>query len=1608
MKRTVFAIAAMLLISVLPVSAATINVTADHGGDLQAAMGAAVLGDIVHMEDGTYTINSTLTVGAGITLQGQSQAGAVIDVNTGNSWGIHVDGDNVSLETFTANVITSTGIYQGYVIHASEEPVVTGFTGLTIQDVTVQGSGSGTVTKRRSGIDIHGFDNVTIDGVTSQDATWGNGFQITGCEHVTVDNSTTLNNAWGSLAVYVSGWFSPARPCDDVVIDGATCSFGEGNVFTEDIVGYASTNITVTGYEYYVRNTDFRAGAEYFTFFQDTYLDAVAAALAYTGYEDASSIEEIATGQFFTAPGMSIQAAIDGTSPGGTVNVDAGTYREQLYIDKSLDLTGAGSGVCTIEAEDAGGRSIYQVTQWNASLRDVDACIGVFEAGTVNITGFTVDGRETGPGNFYGIHFFDTSGSVTYCAIDRVIYPAGGGSQRVVNLSGSHSLGETVTLDFSHNTMPDFQKGGILVMGPGSSFTVDDNAVNDVYTGAIAGNGIQLSYGASGTTNGNVVQGVGYTGSGWVGTGILLFESGDITMTGDEVFDCQSGVNYSDWRWVYAHPVPVNLSLNDLNLHDNEWTLGAQLSGEESDLNIDIDNCLILDSLADGIDLFGTADNGSYYTGWNNGDLVATITNCTISGTAAGYDGLWTGDSSGNATNTASVDVHQTSFSNNGNSAVNNDFPTAGIDAEYCWWDDAAGPTDGGPVPDFPRSRPMIAPIGAELAMRGGHAYTAKIEQAGRAGETVFGTVDYTPWLGMVVLDMDPASSGPISCGGISTLDFNYTPDAGFTPPLRGYDIRVTASSEVSFTESDITVHSLVTDPEYMDIVENGTNDYTISYAILGATSGVTGSENFFDIIFHGDNAGAHSAATVSVISCELRGLDNAPIGSDYSATASIDVDCLASDVPTMSAEPAYTQGLSNTVSWSDESGSGAVLYYAEIATDAGFTMGLGNSGWIAGTSNLFGGLSDGQIYYYRVKSKDTFDNESALSASVSSTQDDSPPATSADALPTYQTAATFDVAWTGADTDPGSGLFSGLATVELWYSYESGAWTQYGTTFAASPISFASVDGDGDYDFYTVGTDNVGNVEAAPGSGDATTQLDTTAPTGTFVINNDDVYTTVTGVTLNNSVTDATSGINQMRFRDAGGSWSTWETYAATKGWTLPGPDGVNNVEAEFSDMAGNVFAISDGIILDTAAPGVVSDVDATPAHEEVVVTWTDPGDGDLLSVEIFRAVWHLTGGGNEQASAYPEYDDDNPAEPVRPTDYADAGTSLEWISLGTVPAGTGTFTDAIVARGIYYYELFAIDMASNPSAVAAANDRATNYHLGDMPVYDGLVDAGDITVLGAAFGTVSGDGDYDNEADVGPTDTAQGDGIPATDNEIGFEDLMIFALNYGNVAPLPAFPGSEFAHLSWFALEDGAWGLGLTEPCANMKAIQLQAQVPDGIEVTLEGGGLLNQQAGPVFLRQIPGNGLDVSLAVMGEDVVISGQGLLFSVTLPDGMFPTDMELTVRSADNTDLEFELSATEVADLPTSYRFAGNFPNPFNPKTSISFDLPQAQNVQLVVFSADGRRVVTLLDEQVAAGRHSIAWSGRDENGASVASGVYFARIQAGPLKETHKMLLLK
>ena len=90
-------------------------------------------------------------------------------------------------------------------------------------------------------------------------------------------------------------------------------------------------------------------------------------------------------------------------------------------------------------------------------------------------------------------------------------------------------------------------------------------------------------------------------------------------------------------------------------------------------------------------------------------------------------------------------------------------------------------------------------------------------------------------------------------------------------------------------------------------------------------------------------------------------------------------------------------------------------------------------------------------------------------------------------------------------------------------------------------------------------------------------------------------------------------------------------------------------------------------------------------------------------------------------------------------------------------------------------------------------------------------------------------------------------------------------------------------------------------------------------------------------------------------------------------------------------------------DLPTHCSLDQNFPNPFNPTTTISFSLPSKSFVSLRLFDALGRQVSDLLSEELPAGKYAKEW-----NATPFSSGIYFYRMQAGSFSETKKLLLLK
>lgn len=115
---------------------------------------------------------------------------------------------------------------------------------------------------------------------------------------------------------------------------------------------------------------------------------------------------------------------------------------------------------------------------------------------------------------------------------------------------------------------------------------------------------------------------------------------------------------------------------------------------------------------------------------------------------------------------------------------------------------------------------------------------------------------------------------------------------------------------------------------------------------------------------------------------------------------------------------------------------------------------------------------------------------------------------------------------------------------------------------------------------------------------------------------------------------------------------------------------------------------------------------------------------------------------------------------------------------------------------------------------------------------------------------------------------------------------------------------------------------------------------------------------------------------------------------------------ELLVRTL-NGD-EYRSPVATVATAALGVTLYQNVPNPFNPVTTIRYDLPAAVRVQLSIVDVSGRRVRTLVDELQTPGSRDAVWNGRDDAGRGVASGVYFSVLQAGKQRLTKKLVLLK
>ena len=364
-----------------------------------------------------------------------------------------------------------------------------------------------------------------------------------------------------------------------------------------------------------------------------------------------------------------IQAAIDDSrSTNNTIHIEAGTFTEQITITKSVTLVGSGTSSTTIQAPST-------LTTDSLGKKSI---ITISGSGVVaEISGLTVSGPgPTGCGSInYGI--FVSNGASAYIhdnVITSVRDSVFGGCQNGVAIEvGSGATTGTATI--SNNIITDYQKNGITVAGTGSSAVITGNTVTGAGpTDKTAQNGIQISYGATGTISGNTISGNDYTPNTTSSTGIIIYQAGSgVVITNNNLSGSGSAVNQTG---IYV---------------------------QESN-NVTVSNNIVANTIFDGIDLYllagATVSGNTVYNTGTDGIWLGKASNISILNNTLynnGFGSMASSDANVSAirlssgVSAATVAIHYNNITGNKNGVVNQS-GTVWVDATHNWWGDVLGP----------------------------------------------------------------------------------------------------------------------------------------------------------------------------------------------------------------------------------------------------------------------------------------------------------------------------------------------------------------------------------------------------------------------------------------------------------------------------------------------------------------------------------------------------------------------------------------------------------------------------------------------------------------------------------------------------------------------------------------------------------------------------------------------------------------------------------------------------------------------------------------------------------------------------------------------------
>ncbi len=212
---------------------------------------------------------------------------------------------------------------------------------------------------------------------------------------------------------------------------------------------------------------------------------------------------------------------------------------------------------------------------------------------------------------------------------------------------------------------------------------------------------------------------------------------------------------------------------------------------------------------------------------------------------------------------------------------------------------------------------------------------------------------------------------------------------------------------------------------------------------------------------------------------------------------------------------------------------------------------------------------------------------------------------------------------------------------------------------------------------------------------------------------------------------------------------------------------------------------------------------------------------------------------------------------------------------------------------------------------------------------------------------------------------------------------------------------------------------GFSFLVPAGAVEEDAIITVISDSRETALGGGMIAVDNAlviGPAGVEIEESFRLSIDLA----DVDFTGMDAVkLDIVAVDGENVTSLEATV-DLDQMTVSAEIPATGTyrfvwnpskagsAGIPETYALHQNYPNPFNPTTNIRFDMPETGFASLRIYDVLGREVVTLMHEEIPAGKHAYSWNGKDMYGRMSATGIYFYRLKTAGYTKTRKMLLVK